>query len=196
MLAERCWGLYLDLLHCCEGRGAKRSPGKMIARMYCTFCQSRAFLQLLHKELSANLWHIGQHGPGKPMSNSPKYRGNLLSENAVSCILMFLSRIRTLWQCCYDLCTIWTNCHRFRLAPHWERLSSPEIMQNVLSSIQMLAVIFTIVFLADKGLHVEVRVNKEWFTGRVTAVEMGKHAVRWKVKFDYVPTDTTPRDRW
>ncbi|KAM6052658.1 ATPase MORC2 isoform 2-T3 [Chlamydotis macqueenii] len=48
----------------------------------------------------------------------------------------------------------------------------------------------------DKGLHVEVRVNKVWFTGRVTAVEMGKHAVRWKVKFDYVPTDTTPRDRW
>ncbi|NWX15312.1 MORC2 protein, partial [Aegotheles bennettii] len=49
----------------------------------------------------------------------------------------------------------------------------------------------------DKGLHVEVRVNKEWFTGRVTAVEMAKHdAVRWKVKFDYVPTDTTPRDRW
>ncbi|XP_075625304.1 ATPase MORC2 isoform X2 [Balearica regulorum gibbericeps] len=48
----------------------------------------------------------------------------------------------------------------------------------------------------DKGLRVEVRVNKEWFTGRVTAVEMGKHAVRWKVKFDYVPTDTTPRDRW
>ncbi|XP_040468126.1 ATPase MORC2 isoform X4 [Falco naumanni] len=48
----------------------------------------------------------------------------------------------------------------------------------------------------DKGMHVEVRVNKEWFTGRVTAVEMGKHAVRWKVKFDYVPTDTTPRDRW
>ncbi|XP_014450854.1 ATPase MORC2 isoform X3 [Alligator mississippiensis] len=48
----------------------------------------------------------------------------------------------------------------------------------------------------DKGLHVEVRVNKEWFTGRVTAVEMTKHAVRWKVKFDYVPTDVTPRDRW
>ncbi|KAM9219544.1 ATPase MORC2 [Leptosomus discolor] len=48
----------------------------------------------------------------------------------------------------------------------------------------------------DKGLHVEVRVNKEWFTGRVTAVEMGKRVVRWKVKFDYVPTDTTPRDRW
>ncbi|NWW84631.1 MORC2 protein, partial [Rhynochetos jubatus] len=48
----------------------------------------------------------------------------------------------------------------------------------------------------DKGLHVEVRVNKEWFTGRVTAVEMSKNAVRWKVKFDYVPTDTTPRDRW
>uniref|UniRef100_G1TDJ1 MORC family CW-type zinc finger 2 n=1 Tax=Oryctolagus cuniculus TaxID=9986 RepID=G1TDJ1_RABIT len=48
----------------------------------------------------------------------------------------------------------------------------------------------------DKGLHVEVRVNREWYTGRVTAVEAGKHAVRWKVKFDYVPTDTTPRDRW
>ncbi|NWV94300.1 MORC2 protein, partial [Machaerirhynchus nigripectus] len=48
----------------------------------------------------------------------------------------------------------------------------------------------------DKGLHVEVRVNKEWFTGRVTAVEKGRHAIRWKVKFDYVPTDTTPRDRW
>ncbi|NXT62041.1 MORC2 protein, partial [Chaetops frenatus] len=48
----------------------------------------------------------------------------------------------------------------------------------------------------DKGLHVEVRVNKEWFTGRVTAVERVRCAVRWKVKFDYVPTDTTPRDRW
>ncbi|KAM5237572.1 ATPase MORC2 isoform 2-T2 [Ctenodactylus gundi] len=48
----------------------------------------------------------------------------------------------------------------------------------------------------DKGLHVEVRVNREWYTGRVTAVEAGGSAVRWKVKFDYVPTDTTPRDRW
>ncbi|KAM4707306.1 ATPase MORC2 isoform 2-T3 [Discoglossus pictus] len=48
----------------------------------------------------------------------------------------------------------------------------------------------------DKGLHVEVRVNKEWFTGRVTAVELSKEGIRWKVKFDYVPTDTTPRDRW
>ncbi|XP_009077528.1 PREDICTED: MORC family CW-type zinc finger protein 2 [Acanthisitta chloris] len=48
----------------------------------------------------------------------------------------------------------------------------------------------------DKGLHVEVRVNKEWFTGRVTAVDKDGHTVRWKVKFDYVPTDTTPRDRW
>uniref|UniRef100_A0A8B9ZEY8 MORC family CW-type zinc finger 2 n=1 Tax=Anas platyrhynchos TaxID=8839 RepID=A0A8B9ZEY8_ANAPL len=47
-----------------------------------------------------------------------------------------------------------------------------------------------------KGCMWKCRVNKEWFTGRVTAVEMGKHAVRWKVKFDYVPTDTTPRDRW
>ncbi|KAG8146119.1 putative MORC family CW-type zinc finger protein [Naja naja] len=48
----------------------------------------------------------------------------------------------------------------------------------------------------DKGEHVEVRVNKEWFTGRITAVEVGKQVVRWKVKFDYVPTDVTPRDRW
>ncbi|XP_053324506.1 ATPase MORC2 isoform X2 [Spea bombifrons] len=48
----------------------------------------------------------------------------------------------------------------------------------------------------DKGLHVEVRVNKEWFTGRVTAVETSNQGIRWKVKFDYVPTDTTPRDRW
>ncbi|XP_060105054.1 ATPase MORC2 [Heteronotia binoei] len=48
----------------------------------------------------------------------------------------------------------------------------------------------------DKGQHVEVRVNKEWYTGRITAVEVGKKVVRWKVKFDYVPTDVTPRDRW
>ncbi|NXD29964.1 MORC2 protein, partial [Spelaeornis formosus] len=48
----------------------------------------------------------------------------------------------------------------------------------------------------DKGLHVEVRVNKEWFTGRVTTVERVRQAIRWKVKFDYVPTDITPRDRW
>ncbi|XP_042297970.1 ATPase MORC2 isoform X2 [Sceloporus undulatus] len=48
----------------------------------------------------------------------------------------------------------------------------------------------------DKGQHVEVRVNKEWYTGRITAVEVGKQTVRWKVKFDYVPTDVTPRDRW
>lgn len=50
--------------------------------------------------------------------------------------------------------------------------------------------------LSDKGQHVEVRVNKEWFTGRITTVEVGKQTVRWKVKFDYVPTDVTPRDRW
>ncbi|XP_062848910.1 ATPase MORC2 [Trichomycterus rosablanca] len=47
----------------------------------------------------------------------------------------------------------------------------------------------------DKGLLVEAKVNGEWFTGRVTAVETGKDSVRWKVKFDYVPTNT-PRDRW
>ncbi|XP_043924181.1 ATPase MORC2 [Protopterus annectens] len=48
----------------------------------------------------------------------------------------------------------------------------------------------------DRGLLVEVKVNKEWYTGKVTAVETSRHGVRWKVKFDYVPTDTTPRDRW
>uniref|UniRef100_A0A3B3S589 MORC family CW-type zinc finger 2 n=1 Tax=Paramormyrops kingsleyae TaxID=1676925 RepID=A0A3B3S589_9TELE len=48
----------------------------------------------------------------------------------------------------------------------------------------------------DKGLLVEVKVNKEWFTGRVAAVEASKQSVRWKVKFDYVPTTSTPRDRW
>ncbi|XP_017269467.1 ATPase MORC2 isoform X1 [Kryptolebias marmoratus] len=47
----------------------------------------------------------------------------------------------------------------------------------------------------DKGLLVEVRVNKEWFTGKVIAVEMNKQSVRWKVKFDYVPR-ATPKDRW
>ncbi|XP_018596426.1 ATPase MORC2 isoform X2 [Scleropages formosus] len=48
----------------------------------------------------------------------------------------------------------------------------------------------------DKGLLVEVKVNKEWFTGRVAAVEANKQSIRWKVKFDYVPTTSTPRDRW
>lgn len=47
----------------------------------------------------------------------------------------------------------------------------------------------------DKGLLVEVRVNKEWYTGKVIAVEAIKKTVRWKVKFDYVPT-STPKDRW
>ncbi|XP_055017771.1 ATPase MORC2 isoform X2 [Boleophthalmus pectinirostris] len=47
----------------------------------------------------------------------------------------------------------------------------------------------------DKGLLVEVRVNKEWYTGKVIAVEANKQTVRWKVKFDYVPT-STPKDRW
>uniref|UniRef100_A0A673CYH7 CW-type domain-containing protein n=1 Tax=Sphaeramia orbicularis TaxID=375764 RepID=A0A673CYH7_9TELE len=47
----------------------------------------------------------------------------------------------------------------------------------------------------DKGLLVEVRVNKEWFTGKVIAVEANKQTVRWKVKFDYVPR-STPKDRW
>uniref|UniRef100_A0A673D001 CW-type domain-containing protein n=1 Tax=Sphaeramia orbicularis TaxID=375764 RepID=A0A673D001_9TELE len=48
---------------------------------------------------------------------------------------------------------------------------------------------------SDKGLLVEVRVNKEWFTGKVIAVEANKQTVRWKVKFDYVPR-STPKDRW
>uniref|UniRef100_A0A669ESX5 MORC family CW-type zinc finger 2 n=1 Tax=Oreochromis niloticus TaxID=8128 RepID=A0A669ESX5_ORENI len=47
----------------------------------------------------------------------------------------------------------------------------------------------------DKGLLVEVRVNKEWYTGKVIAVEANKQSVRWKVKFDYVPR-STPKDRW
>uniref|UniRef100_A0AAY4A3L7 CW-type domain-containing protein n=1 Tax=Denticeps clupeoides TaxID=299321 RepID=A0AAY4A3L7_9TELE len=48
---------------------------------------------------------------------------------------------------------------------------------------------------SDKGMLVEAKVNGEWFTGRVAAVESGKDGLRWKVKFDYVPT-STPRDRW
>uniref|UniRef100_A0A8C8GWC4 CW-type domain-containing protein n=1 Tax=Oncorhynchus tshawytscha TaxID=74940 RepID=A0A8C8GWC4_ONCTS len=47
----------------------------------------------------------------------------------------------------------------------------------------------------NKGLLVEVRVNKEWFTGKVVAVETSKQSIRWKVKFDYVPR-STPKDRW
>ncbi|XP_031441197.1 ATPase MORC2A [Clupea harengus] len=47
----------------------------------------------------------------------------------------------------------------------------------------------------DKGMLVEAKVNGEWFTGRVAAVETGKNNVRWKVKFDYVPINT-PKDRW
>ncbi|MBN3312680.1 MORC2 protein, partial [Atractosteus spatula] len=43
---------------------------------------------------------------------------------------------------------------------------------------------------------VEVKVNKEWFTGRVSSVQAGKQGVLWKVKFDYVPTAITPRSRW
>uniref|UniRef100_W5MNX4 MORC family CW-type zinc finger 2 n=1 Tax=Lepisosteus oculatus TaxID=7918 RepID=W5MNX4_LEPOC len=48
----------------------------------------------------------------------------------------------------------------------------------------------------DRGLLVEVKVNKEWFTGRVSSVQAGKQGVLWKVKFDYVPTAITPRSRW
>lgn len=55
--------------------------------------------------------------------------------------------------------------------------------------------VFGAYFFTDKGLLVEVRVNKEWFTGKVIAVETNKQSVRWKVKFDYVPR-STPKDRW
>uniref|UniRef100_A0A3P8VTM7 MORC family CW-type zinc finger 2 n=1 Tax=Cynoglossus semilaevis TaxID=244447 RepID=A0A3P8VTM7_CYNSE len=47
----------------------------------------------------------------------------------------------------------------------------------------------------DNGLLVEVRVNKEWFTGEVIAVETNKQSIRWKVKFDYVPRNMA-KDRW
>lgn len=57
-------------------------------------------------------------------------------------------------------------------------------------------IISTCVFIStDKGLLVEVRVNKEWYTGKVIAVETNKQSIRWKVKFDYVPR-ATPKDRW
>uniref|UniRef100_A0A8C4HCN4 CW-type domain-containing protein n=1 Tax=Dicentrarchus labrax TaxID=13489 RepID=A0A8C4HCN4_DICLA len=56
-------------------------------------------------------------------------------------------------------------------------------------------VFFLIFVFTDKGLLVEVRVNKEWYTGKVIAVESNKQSVRWKVKFDYVPR-STPKDRW
>ena len=72
--------------------------------------------------------------------------------------------------------------------PRWPWLGGDSSPSNILTPV--------LLPLSDKGLHVEVRVNREWYTGRVTAVEVGKNEVRWKVKFDYVPTDTTPRDRW
>lgn len=56
-----------------------------------------------------------------------------------------------------------------------------------------IAFFFTV--FTDKGLLVEVRVNKEWYTGKVIAVETNKQSIRWKVKFDYVPR-STPKDRW
>uniref|UniRef100_A0A6Q2ZM54 CW-type domain-containing protein n=1 Tax=Esox lucius TaxID=8010 RepID=A0A6Q2ZM54_ESOLU len=55
--------------------------------------------------------------------------------------------------------------------------------------------LFCVLSSVDKGLLVEVRVNKEWFTGKVVAVESNKQSIRWKVKFDYVPR-STPKDRW
>ncbi|XP_021510853.2 ATPase MORC2B-like [Meriones unguiculatus] len=48
----------------------------------------------------------------------------------------------------------------------------------------------------DKGLYVEVRVKKGCYKGHVTAVEVSENMVWWKVKFEDVPKDTTPRDCW
>ncbi|CAH6779420.1 ATPase MORC2B [Phodopus roborovskii] len=48
----------------------------------------------------------------------------------------------------------------------------------------------------DKGLYVEVRVKGGCYKGHVTTVELGENAVWWKVKFEDVPKDTTPRDCW
>ncbi|ERE74155.1 MORC family CW-type zinc finger protein 2B-like protein [Cricetulus griseus] len=48
----------------------------------------------------------------------------------------------------------------------------------------------------DKGLYVAVRVKGECYRGHVTAVEVGENAVWWKVKFEDVPRDATPRDCW
>uniref|UniRef100_A0A8D3C0H3 CW-type domain-containing protein n=1 Tax=Scophthalmus maximus TaxID=52904 RepID=A0A8D3C0H3_SCOMX len=67
---------------------------------------------------------------------------------------------------------------------------SPRVSYNFLT--ECLPVLL---FSTDKGLLVEVRVNKEWYTGKVIAVEANKQSVRWKVKFDYVPR-STPKDRW
>ncbi|XP_028639430.1 ATPase MORC2B [Grammomys surdaster] len=48
----------------------------------------------------------------------------------------------------------------------------------------------------DKGLYVEVRVKGGCYKGHVTAVEVGDNVVWWKVKFEDVPKDSTPRDCW
>lgn len=137
------------------------------------------------------------HETVKPMSNSLEYRRNLPSGIASSfpCIFMFLSRSWLVCPLCFDgVPTVWGHCHRFRCASCWGAWVSRAPVE---CAFQQLNVCKHLCFpLTDKGLHVEVRVNKEWFTGRVTAVEKVRHAIRWKVKFDYVPTDTTPRDRW
>uniref|UniRef100_A0A8C6HUM4 Microrchidia 2B n=1 Tax=Mus spicilegus TaxID=10103 RepID=A0A8C6HUM4_MUSSI len=48
----------------------------------------------------------------------------------------------------------------------------------------------------DKGLYVEVRMMGECYKGHVTAVEVGDNVVWWKVKFEDMPKDSTPRDCW
>lgn len=49
--------------------------------------------------------------------------------------------------------------------------------------------------LSDKGLRGGACGLKSG-TQAVSQLWRWANAVRWKVKFDYVPTDTTPRDRW
>ncbi|XP_063105423.1 ATPase MORC2-like [Cavia porcellus] len=48
----------------------------------------------------------------------------------------------------------------------------------------------------DLGLPVEVQVNKEWYTGHVTATEVEKNVVWWKVEFDHETADATPGNHW
>uniref|UniRef100_A0A667YY36 MORC family CW-type zinc finger 2 n=1 Tax=Myripristis murdjan TaxID=586833 RepID=A0A667YY36_9TELE len=79
--------------------------------------------------------------------------------------------------------------------------STPQVhtLHTPVNIMLILGLFFNIFFhfppAVDKGLLVEVRVNKEWYTGKVIAVETNKQSVRWKVKFDYVPR-STPKDRW
>uniref|UniRef100_A0A8C1HGF6 MORC family CW-type zinc finger 2 n=1 Tax=Cyprinus carpio carpio TaxID=630221 RepID=A0A8C1HGF6_CYPCA len=79
--------------------------------------------------------------------------------------------------------------HADRVSPPSAKTASKQTLTNKKGKIKKENCV------VDKGIQVEAKVNGEWFTGRVTAVETGKESVRWKVKFDYVPMNT-PRDRW